>query len=155
MPPSLDDTRGPGTVLRIPDTLASWPWPRAINPHYEDCKRESSAWAKGFHAFGPNAQTAFNKCDFSLLASLGYAGLDRGKSPKAHSFVAHVSTAPETRIQADIIVDAVQMSGLEEKFWQNATQIATRSAQTRFIDAFEQYTDAVVQQSLDRSKGSL
>jgi hypothetical protein len=22
-------------MLRIPDTLASWPWPRAINLHYE------------------------------------------------------------------------------------------------------------------------
>lgn len=99
MAPSLDDAYGTAQVLHLPDTLASWPWPRFINPHYEDCKRESSAWTESFHAFGPKAQAAFNKCDFSrsneskramklstetrfysdLLASLAYASLDRGK----------------------------------------------------------------------------
>lgn len=99
MPPSLDESYGTGQILHLPDTLASWPWPRFINPHYEDCKRESSAWTENFHAFGPKAQVAFNKCDFSrskqsksamisstdtrfssdLLASFAYASLDRGK----------------------------------------------------------------------------
>lgn len=99
MAPSLDDAYGTGQVLHLPHTLASWPWPRLINPHYEDCKRESSAWAESFHAFGPKAQVAFNNCDFSmsddsktatkisteirfysdLLGSLAYASLDRGK----------------------------------------------------------------------------
>ncbi|KKY32392.1 putative terpene synthase metal binding domain protein [Diaporthe ampelina] len=106
MAPSLDDTHGTARILHLPDTLATWPWPKAISPHYEYCKRESSAWAEGFHAFGPKAQAAFNKCDFS-------------------------------------------------RFWLNAIQTATPSAQKRFIDAFEHYTDSVVQQSLDRSKGSL
>lgn len=99
MSPSLDDAYGTMQVLRLPHTLASWPWPRFINPNYEDCKRESSAWAESFHAFGPKAQIAFNKCDFSrsdeskdamkistetrlysdLLAALAYPSLDRGK----------------------------------------------------------------------------
>jgi len=52
-------------MLRIPDTLASWPWPRAVNPHYEECKRRSAAWSESLGAFGPKAQIAFNKCDFS------------------------------------------------------------------------------------------
>lgn len=34
-------------------------------------------------------------------------------------------------------------------------KIATQSSQRRFIDTFQLYTDAVVQQSLDRGNGSL
>jgi Delta6-protoilludene synthase len=52
-------------TFHLPDTLATFPWPRSINPHYEVCKAESQAWVESFHAFGPKAQVAFNKCDFS------------------------------------------------------------------------------------------
>ncbi|KXN82971.1 Alpha-muurolene synthase [Leucoagaricus sp. SymC.cos] len=58
--------------FRILETLATWPWPRAINPHYCEVKAESSAWLEGFKAFNPEAQASFNSCDFNLLASLAY-----------------------------------------------------------------------------------
>lgn len=51
--------------IYLPDTLAEWPWPRAINPHYAEAKEESQAWAASFNAFSPKAQHAFNRCDFS------------------------------------------------------------------------------------------
>ena len=53
------------TTIHLPDTLANWKWTRIINPHYEECKRESSEWAAGFKAFNPKAQAAFNRCDYS------------------------------------------------------------------------------------------
>lgn len=155
--PSPNDMHGEGRILHLPDTLVSWPWPRTINPHYEDCKRESSAWAESFHAFGPKAQAAFNKCDFSrsrsskqrissptytriyldLLASLAYASLDRGKIQSLAIYLGHtayadlhsagcrvgcdlmnlffifdewsdVSSAHETRVQADVIMAALR-----------------------------------------------
>lgn len=90
-------------VIRIPDTLVNWPWPRTVNPHYERCKAESTAWLEGFKAFSPRAQKAFNRCDFSkwlyaeerkkkgsssaaevdmsclgLLSALAYPRLDQG-----------------------------------------------------------------------------
>ena len=52
-------------TFTLPDTLAAWPWPRMLNSHYTEVKAESSAWLESFHAFGPKAQKAFNKCDFS------------------------------------------------------------------------------------------
>jgi len=52
----------------IPDTLAKWPWPRHLNPHYEEAKKESQEWASSFKAFNPKAQHAFNRCDFSKSA---------------------------------------------------------------------------------------
>lgn len=64
--------------IHIPDTLAHWPWPRAINPHYEECKAESDAWIQSFNVFSPKAQAAFNRCEFGLLAALGYPKLNRG-----------------------------------------------------------------------------
>ena len=30
-------------VLKLPDTMSNWPWPREINPHYEVVKTESKA----------------------------------------------------------------------------------------------------------------
>jgi len=85
--------------FRIPDILANWPWPRAINPHYEECRAESDAWIQGFDFLSPEAQAAFNKCEFGkpypyilssrtsaykgligLLGSLGYPKLNKGIS---------------------------------------------------------------------------
>lgn len=51
-------------VLYLPDTMVNWPWPRAINPHYEEVKAASNAWFEGFKPFTPESQMAFNKCDF-------------------------------------------------------------------------------------------
>lgn len=58
-------------IIRIPDTLVNWPWPRTASPYYEQCKAESTAWFESFKAFSPKAQKAFNRCDFSRL-SPGY-----------------------------------------------------------------------------------
>ncbi|KAH8886432.1 terpenoid synthase [Thozetella sp. PMI_491] len=158
-------------VLYIPDTLASWPWPRACNPNYEICKQESSVWLESFHAFSPKAQKAFNRCDFPLLAALAYPTLNRagcriGADLMNVFFVfdewSDVSDEKECRRQADIIMDALRNphKSREEgewvggravqEFWLNAIETATRTAQQRFIDSFERYTNAVVQQARDR-----
>lgn len=70
----------PQPLIHLPNTLRNWPWPRAINLHYEECKRESEAWIESFQAFSPKAQRAFNKCNFSLLSSLAWANLNRGSA---------------------------------------------------------------------------
>lgn len=44
---------------------------------------------------------------------------------------------------------------ISHRYWLNAIKTATHSSQKRFIDAFQLYTDSVVQQSLDRSNGSI
>ncbi|KAI3395183.1 hypothetical protein diail_1677 [Diaporthe ilicicola] len=176
MPSIHDETNGTGRVLKLPNTLASWPWPRFINPHYEECKGESSGWAESFRAFGPKAQAAFNRCDFNLLASFGYASLDRAGNRVGCDLMnlffvfdewSDVSTAAETRIQADVIMDSLRDpckprpagewvgGALTRSFWLNAIKIATVTAQKRFVDAFQHYTDAVVQQALDRDRGDL
>ena len=52
-------------VYCLPYTLRNWPWQRIISPHYRSCQAESVAWLESFKPFSPEAQIAFNKCDFS------------------------------------------------------------------------------------------
>lgn len=65
LPDTMEQIPAVHPVIRIPDTLINWPWPRIISPYYEQCKAESTAWFEGFKAFSPRAQKAFNRCDFS------------------------------------------------------------------------------------------
>jgi hypothetical protein len=51
-------------MLYLPDTMTSWPWPRAMNPHFEEVKVEVDASFRGFRALSPESQEAFDKCDF-------------------------------------------------------------------------------------------
>lgn len=84
----------------LPDTLADYPWPRHLNPHYEVVAPESSQWTESFKAFSPKAQKSFNRCDFGSsvtrslpfgcshcgllgkLALLAYPLHDKGKLPR-------------------------------------------------------------------------
>lgn len=51
--------------IRLPDLNAEWKWPRRMNPHTADIQEESSEWVTKFKAFTPEAQKAFDKCNFS------------------------------------------------------------------------------------------
>ena len=60
-----DNTYSRPTRMFIPNVLASWPWPRQINPNYAVIKKDADAWITSFQAFDPKAQDAYNRCDFS------------------------------------------------------------------------------------------
>ncbi|KAK0670689.1 isoprenoid synthase domain-containing protein [Cercophora samala] len=161
-------------TIHLPDTLRNWPWKRTINPHYEDCKRESEAWIESFQAFSPKAQQAFNRCNFSLLSSLAWANLNR-EGCRIGCDLMHLffvfdeysdhSTEDETRQQASAIMDALRnphsprppyefVGGrVAQEYWLNAIKNTSQTFQRRFIEAFQRYTDSVVQQSFDRSQG--
>ncbi|KAF8884017.1 terpenoid synthase [Infundibulicybe gibba] len=164
----------PTPYLRIPDTLRNWPWPRHLNPHYSICKTESAAWCEAFRAFSPKAQDAFNRCDFNLLASLAFpllnkAGCRVGCDLMNLFFVfdeySDVADTSGARRQADIIMDALHnphtprpmgewIGGeVTRQFWENAIKTATPTSQRRFKNAFQLYTDSVVQQAEDRTRG--
>lgn len=57
-------------MIYLPETMANWPWPRYINPHYEEVKAESDAWFKGFKPFTKQSQIAFDKGDLGTCALL-------------------------------------------------------------------------------------
>ncbi|KAG1745752.1 terpenoid synthase [Suillus lakei] len=58
------DARAKMMMIYLPDTMVNWPWPRAINPHFEDVKIEVDTSFRDFKALSPESQKAFDKCDF-------------------------------------------------------------------------------------------
>ncbi|SJL16447.1 uncharacterized protein ARMOST_19971 [Armillaria ostoyae] len=104
-------------VFRLPDTLTYWTWPRRISPHYEEVKAASDAWFLSFKAFGPKAQRAFDHCDFSLAASLGYPTATKEHLRNACDlmnlfviFEAYTDNAPPEIVHQyiDIVMDAIR-----------------------------------------------
>ncbi|TFY62379.1 hypothetical protein EVG20_g6722 [Dentipellis fragilis] len=157
--------------LHIPDTLANWKWPRHLNPHYLEVKRESAAWAAGFRAFSSKAQHAFDLCDINLLAALAYPLADKARLRSGcdmmnlffiideYSDVANVS---EVKEQAKIVMDALRNPNrprpkdewvggeIARQFWELAMKTASAQAQKRFIQIFEEYLQSVIVQASDR-----
>lgn len=159
--------------VHIPNILASWPWPRKINPHYATCKAESSAWIESFGAFDEVAQEKFNRCNFSLLASLTYPYLDKegcrigcGLMNLVFLIDEHTDKeAPEVvQTRVDAVLDAIRNPHLPRptgewiggeiarQFWVNALHNGvTPIVQRRFIDSLQTYLEGVVEEAKDRA----
>jgi len=160
------------TKIIFPDTHAAWPWPRALNPYYEEAKAASAAWIASFECFTPQAQKAFDACDFNLLAALAYSTVDKetlrfGCDLMNIFFVYDECSdcAEDTSVRrlADIIMDALRnphrprsadehpVGEIVRQFWERATAQISASAAKRFVSAFDLYTASVVQEAQDRT----
>ncbi|KAJ7459414.1 terpenoid synthase [Mycena galericulata] len=160
-------------TFRLPDTLAQWPYPRRLNPSYDEVKRESSRWLESFNAFGPKAQSAFNRCDFNLLASLAYpkasrqhlrSGCDLMNLFFVFDEYTDAGTARDVEILSRVVMDALYypsiprpegeniVGEIARQFWERAVKTASPSAQRRFVDTFAAYTQSVVEQAADRDQ---
>ncbi|KAK7691188.1 hypothetical protein QCA50_006291 [Cerrena zonata] len=159
------------TQMFIPNLLDNWPWPRQLNPYHAISKSESDSWAQSFNAFDSEAQHVYNKCNFSLLGSLAFPTVDKNGCrivcDLMHLFFvfdeySDVASASVVQSQADSIMDAMRnpthprpqgesiLGEMARQFWENVIRSTTPTFQHRFIAAFQEYTDAVVQQALDR-----
>ncbi|KAJ3824036.1 terpenoid synthase [Lentinula raphanica] len=160
-------------LFMLPDTLRSWSWKRKLNPNHEKVKAESDAWLESFHAFSPKAQDAFDRCDFSLLASLAYPNASaehlRTDCDAMNLFFlfdeyTDVCDAREARQLADIVMDALRnpdlprpqnesvVGEITKQFWQRAKKTSIEHAQKVFIEACDSYTTSVVEQAENREK---
>ncbi|KAK0443679.1 terpenoid synthase [Desarmillaria tabescens] len=164
-------TSGTDIIIRLPDTLTYWPWTRRINPHYEEVKAASQAWFRSFRAFGPEAQLAFDRCDFSLLCSLAYPTASREHLRTACDlmnlffvFDEYTDNAPPETVRqyADIIMDAIRnqdeprprnevvLGAIAQEFWALGIKSASKTSQRRFVESFGYFVDSVIQQAKDR-----
>ncbi|EMD35700.1 terpene cyclase, partial [Gelatoporia subvermispora B] len=158
--------------FRLPETLEGWPWPRRINPHYEEVKAESAAWFRSFNAFSTKAQRAFDLCDFSLLASLAYPTLSKEHLRTSCDMMnlffvfdeyTDIRGPDEVEQLANVVMDALRnpekerpagecvVGEVARQFWHLGVQTASKTSQTRFLEVFDRYTKAVVDQARDRS----
>ncbi|KAH9923432.1 terpenoid synthase [Epithele typhae] len=158
-------------TITLSDTLAVWPYPRRINPHYETVSLESATWFRGFHAFNSCSQRAFDSCDFDLLTALTYPSLSkehlRVASDTMNAFFVfdeYTDTLPgdSVRVLADITMDAMLhpekprpatesiLGEITRQFWLNALKCSTLTFQRHFKREWQLYVDSVVEEARDR-----
>ncbi|KAH7926244.1 terpenoid synthase [Leucogyrophana mollusca] len=158
----------------LPDTLARWPWPRTISPHFGKVDAASAAWFLQFKALQPKSQKAFDRGRFGLLAALAFP-----RASEEHFLAAcnlmrllffideytDVSDAAAAREVADIAVDALKnphkarpegeivIGELVRKFWAETIESASAASQRHFIKQFADYIYMVITEAADRDAG--
>lgn len=163
-------------MIYLPDTMANWPWPRAINPHYEEVEAESDAWFEGFKPFAKRLQLALETCDPGRLASLAYPWASKEHLRTGCGFMnvfftideyTDVECASVVRGMVDIVIDAINnphkprpegennLGEITRQFWERAIKTATPSSQKHFIEAFTDYLNSVVEQAADRDNNHI
>ncbi|KAI0298098.1 terpenoid synthase [Multifurca ochricompacta] len=158
----------------MPDTLENWKWPRHLNPHHVQANEASSAWFKGFKAFSPKAQEAFDRCELGLFTSLAYPLYDEERLRSCCDLMnlyflfdeySDLANEDEAQLMANIIMDALRnphtprpkgewIGGeVTRQFWERTIKTASLPSQKRFIETFEPYVQGVVRQAADRDNG--
>ncbi|KAG1787689.1 isoprenoid synthase domain-containing protein [Suillus plorans] len=145
-------------MFYLPDTMVNWPWPRAINPHFEDVKTEVDAAFRDFRALDPKSQEAFNKCDMDHLR----IGCDLMNVFFIFDEYSDKENAAVTKEMVDIVLDALHhphkmrpegeciLGEIMRQFWARAIQTASQSFQRHFLDSCTAYLHAVVGEAEDR-----
>ncbi|PPR02301.1 hypothetical protein CVT24_011639 [Panaeolus cyanescens] len=162
------------TQFRLPVLLLNWPWTRRLSPHYEQAKRDSSAWVESFKPFGAKGQRAFNACDLNLLASLAYSarddpdfirlGCDLMNFYFVYDEYTDIATPEEAGRLASTVITAMKTPSESEdqhllvemtrQFWQRALTLAEPGSTCleHFITTSELYLHAVTQEAEDRQQ---
>ncbi|KAG1813656.1 terpenoid synthase [Suillus subaureus] len=160
-------------VIYLPDTMTNWPWPRAMNPHFEVVKAEVDASFREFKALSAESQEAFDKCDSARLAALSYPNVSREHLRIACEFInvliivdeyTDVENAAVAEAMVDIVIDALHnphktrpegeciLGEIVRQFWARAIQTTTLPFQRHFIYSYTAYLRAVVVEALDRDE---
>lgn len=160
-------------VIYLPDTMANWPWPRAMNPHFEIVKAEVEASFREFKALSAESQEAFDKCDSARLAGLAYPNTSREHFRITCEFMnvliivdeyTDVENATVAKEMVDIIIDALQnphktrpegeciLGEIARQFWARAIQTTSLPFQRHFLYSYTEFLRAVVVEALDRDE---
>lgn len=160
-------------VIYLPDTMTNWPWPRAMNPHFEVVKAEVDASFREFKALSAESQEAFDKGDSARLAGLAYPNASREHLRIACEFInvviivdeyTDVENAAVAEAMADIVIDALNnphktrpegeciLGKIVQQFWARTIQTASLSFQRHFIYSYTAYLRAIVVEAHDRDE---
>jgi hypothetical protein len=80
------------TQFQLPDPLAHWPWPRALNPYYAEVKPQSDTWLRSFEALGAKSQRSFDRCNFGKYSDhfVNFFVVDYFELLQPFSVVSHI-----------------------------------------------------------------
>ncbi|KZV87270.1 terpenoid synthase [Exidia glandulosa HHB12029] len=153
--------------------MDTWPWPRKLNVHYEEVKRESDSWFFAFRPFTPKSLAAFERCDFAKLTCLGGNSASKEEIRVGCDLMnlfflidEYTDRQPREVVQTtcDIVLDALNnpekprpegeilVGSVAQLFWQNAIKHSTPEARRFFMKTFSLYLDSVIVQADDRDK---
>ncbi|KAJ6490976.1 terpenoid synthase [Mycena sanguinolenta] len=162
------------TEIILPDLLAHWPFQTKPNP-LQNIVADSAAWVESFGAFSPRAQIAFNLCKFGIFSSLAYATASPDHFRAACDLMnlffvfdekSDEASGQDVAQQAADIMRALRnptevmpgesiLGAMTRSFWKRTLLVASHSSAQRFIKNFDEYTDAVRQQAVDREIGRI
>ncbi|KIJ24352.1 hypothetical protein M422DRAFT_62343 [Sphaerobolus stellatus SS14] len=150
-------------TMYLPETMANWPWKRAINPHYEAVLAETYTWFEGFKTFTPKFLEAWKKFDIPHLQTSCdllclFFILDEYTDFESASVV---------RQMVDVVIDALNnpqkprpegelvLGEIARQFWERGMRTAIPMAQKHMIESFVAYLESVVQQAADRDVNTI
>ncbi|KAG2094003.1 isoprenoid synthase domain-containing protein [Suillus discolor] len=148
-------------VFHLPDTMLNWPWPRAMNPHFEVVKAGVDASFREFKALSDESQEVFDKCDCEVLR----IGCDLHHIYLIVDEYTDIENAVVTQEMLDIVLDALHnphktrpegeciLGEIMRQFWARAIQTASPSSQRHFIEEFTAYLSATIVEATDREQG--
>ncbi|KAG1732863.1 isoprenoid synthase domain-containing protein [Suillus paluster] len=151
-------------VIYLPDTMNDWPWPRAMNPHYEAVKAEVDASFRDFKALSAKSQEAFDKCDSGSTYNAFESACELINVFIIVDEYTDVENAAVTEAMVGIVIDALHhphkirpegeciLGEIVRQFWARTIQTASMSSQRHFLDSYTAYLRAVVVEALDRDE---
>lgn len=160
-------------VIYLPDTMTNWPWPRAMNPHFEVVKAEVDASFREFKALSAESQEAYDKCDSARFAGLAYPNATKERFRIACDFMnvliivdeyTDVENAAVANEMVDIVIDALHnphkmrpegeciLGEIVRQFWARVIQTTSLPFQRHFISSYTEFLRAVVVEALDRDE---
>ncbi|KAH6913337.1 isoprenoid synthase domain-containing protein, partial [Coprinopsis sp. MPI-PUGE-AT-0042] len=149
-------------IIHIPDLLALWPIPRALNPSYPAIQAASSAWIAGFDLFPDQKRLLKHQsCDFLPAPLFGLCDLmclfwyddytDKASPdvirPTAEAIITTMESGP-------IPSDGCLGVELHRDFWERtvATFQPTAEAQQHFLKHYRGFLFGVFEEYIDREQ---
>ncbi|KAG0708516.1 terpenoid synthase [Suillus ampliporus] len=161
-------------MIYLPDTITDWPWPRAINPHFEAVKVEADAWFHSFKTLSTESLEEFDKGGAAYIVALGDPNASREQLRFCCDFMniqvlvdeyTEVETAAFVKEMMDIIIDALHnphkmrsegefiIGEIVRQCSARALQIISLTCWRRFIDSFTDNLRAGAVEAVDREQG--
>ncbi|THU88361.1 terpenoid synthase [Dendrothele bispora CBS 962.96] len=161
------------TYFILPDLLNNWPFDHEPNP-CNTIVLESAQWAESYGAFDKRAQDAFNRCNFGYFSSLAYSraredhyrvGCDLMNFFFVFDELSDNASGDVAAQQAADIMNAIRypdiippggdsiLGSMARDLWKRTIQCSSCSSTERLIRNFDEYTNAVRQQAVEREAG--
>ncbi|KAF9444707.1 terpenoid synthase [Macrolepiota fuliginosa MF-IS2] len=156
-------------AFSLPAMLSQWPWVRLLSEHYDEARAESASWIESFRPFDDVGMNALRRCDGR--DSCQYIAVIRlGSDLMNLLFVVDEYTDIEGGAGAERICEIVKdafhnpskprpegevcVGKIARDFWLRAKSLVTPGdpCLKHFLDVWDAYLDAVVQEAHDRDK---